>query len=41
MPKVKVDGKTKHFPYSKRGKAAARRAVRQEGGMKKTKDRKF
>jgi len=23
MPKVKVNGKTKYFPYSKKGKAAA------------------
>jgi len=26
MPKVKVKGKIKHFPYTKAGKAAARRA---------------
>jgi len=26
MPKVKVGGKVKHFPYTKKGKAAAKRA---------------
>ena len=26
MPKVKVKGKVKHFPYTKKGKAAAKKA---------------
>ena len=26
MPKVKVKGKTKHFPYTKKGKKAAAKA---------------
>ena len=26
MPKVKVGGKVKHFPYTKKGKAAAKKA---------------
>ena len=26
MPKVIIKGKTKHFPYTKKGRAAARKA---------------
>jgi hypothetical protein len=26
MPKVKVKGKVRHYPYTKKGKAAARKA---------------
>ena len=27
MPKVKVDGKVKHFPYTKKGVAASKKAA--------------
>lgn len=37
MPKVKVGGKTKHYPYTKKGKAAAKKAkmMMKEKEMKK------
>jgi hypothetical protein len=31
MTKVKVGGKVKHFPYSKKGKVAAKRAKKMGG----------
>lgn len=37
MPRVKVDGKYKKFPYSKKGKAMAKKAKKKYGGMKKKK----
>jgi len=33
MPKVKIGGKTKRFPYTEKGKAAAKKAVKK--GAKK------
>jgi len=30
MPKVKVKGKTKHFPYTKKGKAEAKKAKKMQ-----------
>ena len=28
MPEVKIGGKTKHFPYTKKGKKAAKKALK-------------
>lgn len=30
MPKVKVKGKVKHFPYTKKGRMAVKRAMRKK-----------
>ena len=34
MPKVVVGGKVKHFPYTKAGKAAAKKAQAKKGGRR-------
>lgn len=39
MPKVKIEGKVKHFPYTKAGKAAAK-AMENRKKMKKKYDGK-
>lgn len=28
MPKVKISGKIKHFPYTKKGRVAAKKAIK-------------
>lgn len=35
MPKVIVDGKEKHFPYTKKGKEAAKKAMGGKPAKKK------
>lgn len=39
MPKVKVNGKIKHFPYTKKGKEAAKRAMKKTTKKKPMKKR--
>ena len=42
MPKVKVKGKTKHYSYSKKGKAAAKKAAKRAGTkVTRTKKRSY
>jgi len=35
MPKIKVKGKIRHLPYTKKGRAKARALKRKKGGKKK------